>query len=355
MSRLPDTEMSQLDDNALEHLVRANPSDGGPRRILIDRYFLRWDFIKALNLLDHVFPGVNDVPADVLYNKAECLGMLGRCTEAVTLYKAAIHLVGPDPKSAEEFDIAGMSHYNLYTMLPPGESEQHIEPALRYLEALLANYPDCEKPYDVASSIGELYLGRGDFSAAIDAFKRASDLCDNPEERIWSLVGLAGVYREQGDHESAQKLYREALVAPPENVRSRIHFEFGKLLLAAARLDEAREAFGAALASREKSPPLLANPLYLADVLWHRASVAYQQGDMEETTRSLEHVLALISRDHAYFANSHITLGHCYAAQNDYAKARDHYNLAVFAPFASAEQIELAQNCLKDIGEAGTA
>jgi tetratricopeptide (TPR) repeat protein len=355
MSHLPDTEISKLDDNALEHLVRANPSDRGPRRILIDRYFGRWDFIKALDLLDHVFAGVNDVPADVLYNKADCLGMLGRCTEAVPLYKAAIQLVGPDPKSAEEFDIAGMSHYSLYTMLPPGESEQHIEPALRCLEALLANYPDCEKPHDVASYIGELYLGRGDFSAAIDAFKRASDLCDNPEERIWSLVGLAGVYREQENHQSAEKLYREALIAPPENARSRIHFEFGKLLFAAVRLDEARKAFGAALACREKSPPLLGNPLYLADILWHLASVAYQQRDMEETVRFLEQALPLISRDHAYFANSHITLGHCYAAGSDYAKAREHYNLAIFAPFASAEQIEMAQNCLKDIGEAGTA
>jgi tetratricopeptide (TPR) repeat protein len=355
MSRSPDTEISQLDDNALEHLVRANPSDGAPRRILIDRYFVRWDLIKALDLLDHVFAGVNDVPADVLYKKAECLGMLGRCSEAVPLYKAAIQLVGPDPKSAEEFDIAGMSHYSLYTMLPPGESEQHIEPALRCLETLLSNYPDCEEPHIVASYIGELYLARGDFSAAIDAFKRASELCDNPDERIWSLVGLAGVYREQGDHESAQKLYREALVAPPENARSRIHFEFGKLLLAAGRLVEAREAFGAALLLREKSPPLLGNPLYLADVLWHLGSVAYQQTDREETIRSLEQVLALISRDHAYFANSHITLGHCYAARSDYAKAREHYNLAVFAPFASDQDIEMAQHCLKDIGESGSA
>jgi tetratricopeptide (TPR) repeat protein len=355
MSRLADTEISQLDDDALEHLVRASPSDAGLRRILIDRYFARWDFTKALDLLDHVFPDVNDVPADVLYKKAECLGMLGRCTEAVPLYQAAIQLVGPDPKSAEEFDIAGMSHYSLYTMLPSGEGEQHIEPALRCFEALLAEYPDCEEPHTVASYTGDLYLAQGDFSSAIDAFKRSSDLCEDAAERIWSLVGLAGVYREQGDHESAEKLYREALVAPPENARSRIHFEFGKLLLNAGRLDEAREVIAAALVARDKSPPLLGNPLYLADVLWHFASVAYQQSDMEETIRSLEQVLILIPRDHAYFANSNITLGHCYGARSDYAKAREHYNLAVFAPFASGEEIEMAQQCLKDIGEAGTA
>jgi tetratricopeptide (TPR) repeat protein len=162
-------------------------------------------------------------------------------------------------------------------------------------------------------------------------------------------------YREQGDHESAEKLYREALVAPPENGRSKIHFEFGKLLLAAKRLDEAREAFGAALVFREKSPPLLTNPLYLADILWHLASVTYQQSDMEETIRSLKQALTLITPDHAYFADAHITLGHCYAARDDYSKAREHYNLAIFAPFASDEEIEIAQRCLKDIGETGTA
>jgi tetratricopeptide (TPR) repeat protein len=355
MNRLSESEISQLDDTTLEHLVRDHPSDGGPRKILIDRYFARWDFTKVLDVLDNVFAALTEVPPELLYKKAECLVILGRCTEAMALFKAAILLVGSDPQSAEDLDIAGMSHYNLYTMLPLGEGEQHLEPALRYLEALLANYPNCEEPHDVASYIAELYLGRGDFSAAIDAFKRASDLCDKPEKRIWSLVGLAGVYREQGNHESAEKLYREALVAPPENALSRIHFEFGKLLFAGARLDEARETFRAALAFRNKCPPLLANPLYLADVLWHFASVAYQQSDMEEAIRSLEQVLILISREHAYFANSNITLGHCYTARNDYAKARDHYNVAVFAPFASDEELEMAQQCLKDIGEAGIA
>jgi tetratricopeptide (TPR) repeat protein len=273
----------------------------------------------------------------------------------VPLFKAAILLIGPDPMSAEEFDIAGMSHYNLYNMLPPGEADQHLSPALRYSEGLLARYPDCEEQHIVACYIGELYLARGDFSAAIAAYKRASDLCEKPDERIWTLVGLASVYREQGDHESAEKLYRDALVAPPENMRSRIHFEFGKFLLTAQRLGEARGAFGDALASREKSPPLLANPLYLADILWHLAHVAYQQSEIEETIRSLEQVLLLISRDHAYFADAHITLGHCYAARSDYANAREHYNLALFAPFASDKQIEMAQHCLKNIGEAGTA
>ncbi|HYV75203.1 MAG TPA: tetratricopeptide repeat protein, partial [Candidatus Binatia bacterium] len=240
-------------------------------------------------------------------------------------------------------------------MLPPREGEQHIEPALQCLEALLAHYPDCEQPHIVASYIGELYLGRGDFSAAIDAFNRAFDLCDDPDERIWALVGLAGAHREQGDYQLAERLYREALIAPPENGRSRIHFEFGKLLLSAGRLDEAREAFGAALVLRENSPPLAGNPLYLADILWHLGSVAYQQGDMEETIRCLDQVLVVISRDHAYFANSHITLGHCYVARSDYTKAREHYNLAVFAPCASDQEMEMAQHCLKNIGETGTA
>src|SRR5207253_5603287 len=185
--------------------------------------------------------------------------------------------------------------------------------------------------------------------------KRASDLCEKPDERIWTLVGLASVYREQGDHESAEKLYRDALVAPPENMRSRIHFEFGKFLLTAQRLGEAREAFGDALASRENCPPLLANPLYLADILWHLAHVTYQQGDKEETIRCLEQALPLISRDHAYFADAHMTLGHCYAVRSDYGKVGETYNFAVFAPFASHKQIEMAQRCLKNIGEAGTA
>ena len=355
MSRLSNTELSQLDDRTLERLVHSDPTDDRPRRILVDRYFSRADFTKALDLLDQVMASLMDVPADVLYKKAESLGLLGRCTEAVPLFKAAILLVGPDPKSAEELDMAAMSHYNLSTMLPLGEAEQHVAPALRYLEALLARYPDCEEQHIVASYIGELYLARGDLSAAIVAYNRAADLCEKPEERIWTQVGLASVYREQGDHELAEKLYRDALVAPPEDARTRIHFEFGKLLLAAGRLQEAREAFGAALVSREKSPPLLANPLYLADILWHLGSVTYQQSDIEETIHHLEQALPLISRDHAYFANSHVTLGHCYAARSDYPKAREHYNLAVFAPLGSDEEIEVAQRCLKDIGEAGTA
>src|SRR5215472_6411757 len=118
MSRLSETEISQLDDTTLEHLVRDDPSDGDPRKILIDRYFARWDFTKVLDVLDHVFPALTAVPPELLYKKAECLGILGRCTEAVALYKTAILFVGSDPQSAEDLDIAGMSHYNLYTMLP---------------------------------------------------------------------------------------------------------------------------------------------------------------------------------------------------------------------------------------------
>jgi tetratricopeptide (TPR) repeat protein len=198
MNRLREEELSQLEDAPLERLVRDDPSDNLPRRILVDRYFDRGDFMKALELLNHVSASLSEVPADVLYKKAEFLGLLGRCTEAVSLFKAAVLIAGPEPKSAEELDIAAMSHYNLYTMLPFGEAEQHLEPALRYLEALLATYPDCEEQHIVASYIGELYLARGDFSAAIDAYKRASDLCDKPDERIWTVVGLASVYRIPG-------------------------------------------------------------------------------------------------------------------------------------------------------------
>jgi predicted negative regulator of RcsB-dependent stress response len=113
--------------------------------------------------------------------------------------------------------------------------------------------------------------------------------------------------------------------------------------------------FEAALKLKDESPHLAANPQYLADILWHLAHLAYRRAEVEMALGYLEGALPLISAQHAYFADIHITLGHCHAARGNQTKAREHYNAAAFAPLASSEQIEMAQRCLKEIGEAETA
>jgi tetratricopeptide (TPR) repeat protein len=93
----------------------------------------------------------------------------------------------------------------------------------------------------------------------------------------------------------------------------------------------------------------------VAEILWHLAAIAYQGGDSDKARGYLERALPLISDVHVYFADIHLVLGHCCAERGEETRARKHYNTASFAPSATPEQIEMAQRCLRDIGEVGTA
>lgn len=345
-------ELIELADHALEAMVESSVAGERAHLILADRYCSRGDFPKALDVLDRFLASVPEGKAlATVAFKARIFEIVGQNSDAIRWFNEVLAIVGDDLASPENLCAAGLSHHRLHSLLPSTTAEPHAELALRHLEELIRCHPNYDDDLEtVMLAIGDLREEKGDFAAAIDAYRRAVELCADSEQRHWTQSHLAGALRLAGDFEAAERIFATALLTAPEPVRSVLHLDLGTLLLERGRVEEAHAAFVSAL-NIENAANIPEYSRYLPDVLWNLAALAYQGSDSETALTYLERALPLISSDHLYFADINIVLGHCHAERGNQVLARRHYNAALFAPLATSEQVDMAARCLKEMGE----
>lgn len=350
-----DDDLEKLDDGALEAMVETCGNDDRPYQILAERYADRSEFEKALDVLDRLLalqPRQEALLA-ALFSKANLLAAIEQSAEAIRLLTKILTTVDNEASSPEALGMKGLSHYLLHCLLSEDPGGPHAEQAFRSLEELIRLRPDYDEDEKVMTALGDLRADRGDFVGGVAAYRRALEVSRSSEERHWIEVGLARVYQSAGDAHAAEQLYREAIARAGQRDRSGIYLDLGYLLMNNDRRAEARTAFESALDGGAES----LRSEQVVDVFWHLAALAYEDpdSDSEKAREYLEQALPLATSEHLYFADIHIVLGHCYAERGELIQARQHYNIASFAPLATPEQIEMAQRCLEDIGEVGTA
>jgi class 3 adenylate cyclase len=188
--------------------------------------------------------------------------------------------------------------------------------------------------------LGEVQLRRGDFDAAMDAFRRAVELGVEPQP------GLARLRLAQGDAPSALRALERALADPTTGVSTMIGLENRPYLLpavvsvaiAAGDLDRAR----AALAELETLGPLVESAAHRASLLAARGELALAEDRVADAIADLRHATrAWLDVDAPYeAAQVRMWLACAYEADGDAASAR----LEVEAARATFERLGAAHD-----------
>ncbi len=279
----------------------------------------------------------------------ESLGEQGKCTH---LYKEALTILGDERDSAYVIDLHSMCHYNLAVHLGSHDDViYHAEQALAGFTSLIERYPgyDVDKGV-IYSHMGELYLMLGREEEALIAYKLSFEHSSENEGQVWSLNGMAAIYRRLGRLQEAEESYRQALVtAKSKSLYSKNHYDLGEVLEMKGQDLAALGEFHKALLFRVDDVVLRSSNEYLVDILWSIGSVNYRLGNCEETLKHLERVISMLTENHRLFCNTHIIIGHCFVEQGYFKRASIHYNKALFSPLATKEEIEVANDSLKDI------
>lgn len=115
--------------------------------------------------------------------------------------------------------------------------------SIRRLEKL-ANHADKSVQEHALTSLGLLYAMAGDTERALDLYSQARAVVQKAGQAI---VFAAGIYFKRGDLKTAEELYRSVvrdLGPDDEVVAAEVAADFGQLLSATARSEEAKRLLG---------------------------------------------------------------------------------------------------------------
>lgn len=316
-------------------------------------YLERGEFNKLLNLYEKALflPLTNIERALIMYEKGQAIDLLGKKEEAILCYEQSLKLLSNEKESDLILDIKGMNYYNLSLLLyNEKKGYEYARKALEELNHLLGKYPAHKERYAIYSYLSELYCRFNEFDKALEIYKKGFEISKNNEEKVWCLCGIASVYRDKGDYRKSEENYKQALnIAKDKKFLSKINFEMGRMYFDSKHTEEAIEAFNNALNYRAYDPVLRNNKEYIADIFWHLGTLTYHNKNYDKVIEYLSKTVENIGENHVYYCNTHITLGHCYLAKEEYSNARDHYNKALFSSLATKEEINMANECLKRI------
>jgi len=178
--------------------------------------------------------------------------------------------------------------------------------------------------------IGQLYMGKGEYQKAADAFRKA--LQANPEEAP-ALIALGDAYSALKDQRSAYEAYSQATRANPRDPVSHQRVA----LLLSERPDQLDEA----LKYAEKAVSLEPNGPHTLDTLgW----VYFQRGDVEQALPRLTDASRQLPQDPLV----QFHLGMAYYKKKDFAEAKEklEYSLRLSKEFKGAKE---AEEALKEI------
>ncbi len=331
--------------------------DGSKRiedfRLLGKIYFDRGDYEKHLELCKIVsqMSLTNLEKALIISGKGETLNILGKKDESIECFKQSLKLLKREKEVSVVLYNKGMNHFNLSLLYYDSEKgDEHSIKSLERLEELSRKDP-CYEEYMVNSHLAELYCRKKEYDKAIGAYTKAIEKSKSNGDKVWSLSGIASVYSDKKDYELSEKAFEQALHLAKENkCSSKVYFDMGVMYFDSDHKQKAIDAFNNALSYKDYDPYLKDNKEYVAEIYWYLGTLAYEYNyDFDKATEYLNNALEIIREDHVDFCHTHIILGHCYLAKENYSKAKEHYNVALSATLINEEQKEMLNKCLKEI------
>ncbi len=109
-----------------------------------------------------------------------------------------------------------------------------------YLEQLVAAYPRDERAH---FNLGGYYFGQQDFAAAIEHYKKATELAPSYSP-AYNILGYA--YRQRADYANAEQAFKKYIELIPKDPNP--YDSYGELLLKMGRFQESLEQYAKALA-----------------------------------------------------------------------------------------------------------
>ncbi len=327
-------------------------------------YFDREDFNEYLALLEKTLELslTNIERATTLSEKGEALDILGKRIEAFPCFEQSLNLLTNEKETPDIIYLKGMNHYKLTLSNFNDEREDlHINQAIENFEVLLKKEPNYELKCSVTSHLAESYCMNNEFDKAVETYKKAVEMSNNNDDKVWSLVGIATVYSEKADYKQSEEAFKQALdIAKDKKYYSKVYFDMGEMYFNSDRKREAFDAFSNALNYEEYTLYSKYNKEYIAGIYWYLGTLVYNSindynYDFDKVIGYLNKTLEYINEDHGYYYDSYITLGHCYLAKEDYDKAKEHYNVVKAATSVTDEQKDMANKCLKEINQKGRA
>ncbi len=323
-------------------------------------YFDREDFYEYLVLLDRALALslTNIERAITLSDKGEALELLGKRIEAHPCFEQSLNLLTNEEETPDVLYIKGKNHLKLTLSFFNDEREyEHINQAIEKFKVLLdKEYElDYEVKHKATSYLAESYCRNNEFDKAVENYKKAVGISNNDDDRVWSLHGIATVYREKGDYIKSEEAFNQALdMAKDKKYYSKVYFDMGEMYFNSDRKREAFDAFNNALSYKEYAQYLKDDKVYVAEIYWYLGSLIYNSiydynYDFDKVIGFLSKALEYIKKDHGYYYDSHITLGHCYLAKENYGKAKEHYNVVHSATSVTEAQKDMVNKCLKEI------
>ncbi len=325
-------------------------------------YFDREDFYEYLVLLDKVLvlSLINIERAITLSDKGEALELLGKRIEAHPCFEQSLNLLTNEEETPDILYIKGKNHLKLTLSYFNDEREcEHINQAIEKFKVLLEKELDYEVKHKATSYLAESYCRNNEFDKAVEYYKKAVKISNNDDDKVWSLHGIATVYRERADYKKSEEAFKQALdIADDKKYYSKLYFDMGEMYFNSDHKRDAFDAFNNALNYKEYAQYFKDNNVYIAEIYWYLGSLVYNSiydhnDGFDKVIGFLRKTLEDINEDHGYYYDSHITLGHCYLAKGDYDKAKEHYDIVKAATSVTEEQKDMVSKCLKEIETRG--
>lgn len=310
-------------------------------------------YAELLKLYDQLEKLVlsEDEFAHLYYERGEALESSNRVEDAISCYRKSLQYLSSKDDSDRSLFLKGLNHYNLFLLLlDPDDRKKHGKEAIKTFSVILERYPNFEHQYALYSYLADAAGRLGRYKDALSFYSNALELSSNIAERVGALTGLGTIHGFEKEFEKAEKCFNEALQEANEVIpTSKIYYEKGKMLFEFNSVSEANKAFQAALEQASNDLRLKNNQEYKIEILWYLGTVAYELKEDKAVKINLSKVLELADKTHYYYANSNLTLGHVYLFEEDYIRARGHYQNVLSAPRSFDKEREIARKCLAQI------
>jgi tetratricopeptide (TPR) repeat protein len=268
------------------------------------------------------------------------LGVKNQSREAAARAEQALLFLGEDAYSYDVTLLRGLSCALLWGAVQswdPARAARAAKDGIRWLESAL-----CDQEVSQSSAVAYLELARlltaqGNTDEAIRRLREYLRRDLGHRERALSLAALADALRNAGRLDEAEARMTTALDFLREDLRLDRPAFFVTLAViqrARGRTLEALESLRHAWVAAEECP--YRNPEILTDILWHRADLHVERGEIEASTTAL---LQLIEQfpGAANHDRALLWLADCEAALGNRRQARLYYERLLTHEGASAE------------------
>lgn len=264
-------------------------------------------------------------------------------TAAVEHLKRALQIVAAGTREQRDIRFKlGQAYLNLARQI---DRDENLAQAEQVLTQLKDEYNETDqKRAEVLSVLGDVYMEKGSYPQAQEAYREALKLTN----RLETEVKLGRAYFIDKQLDQAEKSFQSVVARDVYNVQARIGL--GDVYGAKGQTDKALENYRTALDLRADSATRrdIAKKILELDPNDTKTRFRLAQLYLDEGAYSsaIEQYQAILSADPESW-QAHSGLGDAYLGLNEFAQAKDHYRSALLLEAPSDQQVRLWQKVLE--------